>query len=253
MKFIDLFNQNISDAIDKSDEVYTSLIGDKEFTPIIPVVNSEDVNCGALCNELEYAKLQTWKLIDAMGIDSGEGGELEDIITAIVDLPRRGVVESDSIYRNRFRFLVTAQSNMRRITKWAIISALSHFIPNMSAVQFIEPFSINNLYFQIRVRGEGGDNYEGILFLDDAVDGYLDQSFLGGYGIGAIVTYLSEMVQRIKCAGVDFDVLFINQDRFTKTSTASIGTIRRTYLSSARIKHIRTITKSSNAEVVVAP
>ena len=56
MALIDTFNKAVSDAIDKNDNTYTSLIGSEDFTPEPVIDESSDFNCGALCNELEYLR-----------------------------------------------------------------------------------------------------------------------------------------------------------------------------------------------------
>ena len=55
MSMIQLFNRNISAKIDTNDVAYEAWIGADPFTPEMTIVDSEAFNCGAVCNELEFA------------------------------------------------------------------------------------------------------------------------------------------------------------------------------------------------------
>lgn len=247
MAIIDVFNTAVSSVINKSSEFYETFIGAVEFTPEVTIVLSEDVNCGALCNELEFARLVSDYYVRSISLDGAEGSELEEFIEGFVDLPRRGEVESDINYRLRFRFLVTEKTNYRRTTRWAILDALSYFVPTVQT-QVIEFFGSSNLYFQVRF--EGVLSTEDVIFLNDVEQSYLDQNFVGGAGVGEVTTYIGELLSRIKAAGVDFDVFFVNQVRFTKTSDAFVGTVQMYKISDARVKASLSFNKASDAQIV---
>jgi hypothetical protein len=248
MSMISLFNSTVSPAINKGDAVYKALIGDEEFVPETVIVDSADYNCGALCNELELAREVCTVEAKSLNIDIASGEELDEVVTAFLDLPRRGNVESDTTYRNRFKFLVTQNTNPSRCTRWAIIDAIRHFISDARSIQIVERFDSSNLYFQVRI--EGTDNTEGLLFIDSTVQGYLDNNFIGGVGVGAVITYLGFMLNRIKAAGVDFDILFISQTGIEKTGYAVIGTVQVYKTADARVKVHMQALKTADAVIV---
>src|SRR3989304_7656369 len=177
MNVIDLFNTAVSAKINKHDLLYETWFGKIDFTPEVIIIDSEDFNCGAICNEFEYARLVSQYFIDSFDIDKAEGGELTDLILRFIDLPRRGSFESDESYRSRFKFIVVQNSNEARTTKWAILDALKYYIPNVSEnVQIVENFDSSNLYFQIRIEGEIIS--EGILFLNSETQGFTNYNFV---------------------------------------------------------------------------
>jgi len=222
MSIIDRINKNISDVINKDNAEYKALFGSTPFTPEPTIIKSEDINCGALCNELEFVKLFSDYIVDSFGLNTAEDDELDALINGLIDLQRLWSGETNQSYRDRFSFLVVDQVNTRRITKWSILDAIKHVVTNAEErVQIIEPFDSKNLYFEVRI--EGQSTLGGILFLDTPnFSSYLDIDFIGGLGTGAAITYLEYLIQRIKPAGVDFDIIIIEQDRFIKMSDAKI-------------------------------
>jgi len=248
-RMIDIFNMNISKAVNTASDFYKSWIGDPDFTPESTIIESEDYNCGALCNELEFARLQGKNITESLTIDSAAGDELDIFVNTFIDLPRRGsTFESDANYRARFKFLVTDNTNYRRMTRWSIFDAISYFVTDISKVQVIEFFDTSNLYFQVRF--EGTVTFVQTLFMNNYNDnGYLDSNYLGGIGVGYIQTFITNLIQRIKAAGVDFDILFVQQSSFTKTSNAVIGSVRNTKRSDAWVLHKNIIAKTSDATI----
>ena len=250
MTMIELFNSNISDAINKTDDLYKSWFGDSDFEPETTIVESEDFNCGAICNELEYAKLVVDSYTKSLDVNQASGDELSLLINTFINLPRRGQYESDLTFRKRFNFLVTDKTHPRRITKWSILKALSYFIDNYEeTVQLIEPFDSNNLYFQIRI--EAPVDTAETLTLNSTLSGFLNQFYLGGPTLGAVDTFLLDLLNRIKAQGVDFDVVFVDQYTIEKTSSAIIGTIQMYKIVNAVIKAAIFITKTSDAYITV--
>lgn len=250
MSAISTFNNAISKAINTNSEDYRAIIGDRDFTPSPVILESSDFNCGALCNELEYLRSTASYYSKSFDLDVSENTNLDALITALIDLPRRNRGEADSVYRNRFRFLVNQKVNRRRTTRWSIADALREFIPNVDEViQIVELFDTDPTYFQLRI--EGVENTDQALFLNDPEDSYLNQGFLGGAGVGVVISYIGELVDRIRAAGVDYDLLFISQFRDTISGGAVIGTVQRYMISNATVMVIRNISKTSNATVSV--
>lgn len=248
MSFIEVFDKTMSRAVNRGGEFYQALIGVEDFVPDNPVVNSEDFNCGAVCNELEYARRVGDYYVQSLDVDVATAENLEAVINGFVNLARKNDAEADDIYRKRFKFLAVEKNNPRRTTKWAIMDAISYFLTDAATVQIIEPFSAQNLYFQVRI--EGAASYEDALFLNSLVSGFLGQDFYGSMGIGAVVSYLGELLDRIKAAGVDFDILFIVQSRTTKTSSAIIGSVQLYKTTLSRVRGEVAITKTADATIV---
>jgi len=220
---IETFNSTISKAINKYGPMYVVLFGEIDFTSTVPTLDSEDVNCGALCNELEFARLQTTEATESLTIDGAETDLLDILVETFVRLPRRGTFETDEEYRQRFKCLVKEQTNYRRHTRWAIIDALREFGIAADAIQLIEPFSSTSNYFELRLTStEAPTDYT--LFLDnDVTNGYMDQYYVGGVGVGYIETFLTEMLNRIKAAGVDYDVRMVQRGSIDATADAEVA------------------------------
>ena len=227
MTVIDEINQtSISNAINKGvgNSAYNDIIGKSPFTPNPVIVESSDFNCGALANEIEYARLVSDYYINAIDPNKASGKELDLVINTYINLPRRGESESDSLFLNRFLAIVAENSYPNRCTKWAIINALSYFIA-IGNVQVLEPFNATNLYFQVRLNGV--ISITDILTFDNLLTGFLDQYFIGGFAQGKLQTYIYDIVQRIKAAGVNFDIYTVTHGDLTINSTLKIGRIQK--------------------------
>lgn len=250
MSMIKTFNRAVSGAVNKHNEDYMAIFGNPDFVPEIEITSSSSYNCGALCNELEYLRRVSQYYVRSFDLDIATDRNLDDLVNAFIDLPRRNRGEPDRVFRNRFRTLVNQSLNRGRTTRWAILDALRYFIPEVdSTVQIVELFQINPTYFQVRI--EGVTSFDQALFLSHPDDGYLDINFVGGEGVGEVISYIGELIDRIKAAGVDYDLIFIKQFRFTKTGMAVIGTVQRYKTSNAVVSVTRSFTKTSNAEVTV--
>lgn len=245
---IEIFNSTVSDAVNKDNAIYTAWIGADPFTPEAQILESEDVNCGAVCNELEFGRTITQYFVKSLDIDQAEDDELETLIDTFIELPRRGVFEADSVYRDRYKFIVVEQGNPKRTTKWAILDALSHFIDDMSGVSIVEIFDSESLYFQVRIDGLVSTN--DIIFLNNLETAWVDLNYIGGPSLGAVITYVAELLDRIKAAGVDYDVLFVDQNTFDKASSAFLGTIQRYKSVDTIIMSVTDMFKYSNATIV---
>jgi hypothetical protein len=248
MSIIETFNKAVSDAVNKEGDMYIALIGAEDFTPEATIDESDDYNCGALCNELEYLRATSNYYVRSFDIDIAEDDNLDSLLNAFLDLPRRNDGEPDDVYRNRFRFIAIEKTNPRRTTRWAILDAISYFLPDATKVQIVEPFDSQNLYFQMRI--EGAVDYDSAIIINNVEQGYINQNFVGGEGIGETISYLGELIDRIRAAGVDFDLLFINQYSTTKSIDAIIGRIQIYKTIGATIRAPYSTTKSIDAIIV---
>jgi hypothetical protein len=247
MSMIKTFNRAVSQAVNRNDETYRVMFGSEDAIPEVTIEESSDFNSGALANELEFLRAVSDYYIQSFDLDVAQSDNLDELVNAFVNLPRRNRGEEDQIFRNRFRSIVVQQTYPRRTTRWAIIQAISHFIGDITTVQIIENFN-NNMYFEIRI--EGGVDFDTAMFLDDIEQGYVGQNYIGGEGIGAIITYLGTIIERIKASGVDFDIMFVRQDRFTKTSTTIIGSVQKYLDISAWVQLVSQSVKTIDAQVV---
>jgi hypothetical protein len=248
MSMIKTFNRAVSQAVNRNDETYRAMFGSEDAIPEVTIEESSDFNSGALANELEFLRAVSNYYIQSFDLDVAQSDNLDELVSAFVNLPRRNRGEEDQIFRNRFRSIVVQQTYPRRTNRWAIIQAISHFIDDLSTVQIIENFDNDNMYFEIRI--EGGVDFDTALFLDDIEQGYVEQNYIGGEGIGPIITYLGTIVERIKASGVDFDIVFIRQDRFTKTSATNIGSVQKYLDISAWVQLVSQSVKTIDAQVI---
>ena len=161
--------------------------------------------------------------VQSFDIDIAEDENLDDLIHAFINLPRRNQAESDATFRARFRAISVQQNNPRRTTRRAIRDAIRYLVSDAVNVAVVEKFSTRNLYFQVRVSisATGTADLEE-LFLNSDVQGFLDQFFVGGVGIGGVVAYIPETIRRVKAAGVEFDLVLISQGVVEKTSNAVV-------------------------------
>jgi len=245
MSFISRINTYIPNPVRKKSSVYQAIFGVDPFTPDVTILEPEDYNCGAITNELEFLSAYGKYFVDSTVLDTASGPELETLIASLLNLPRRGAVESDSVYRSRFKAILTELTNKARTTKWAIRDALSYFI-DISKIDVVEFFSAYNNYFQIRFNGSF--DFESILFLDE---GYLDQSYLGGVGVGSFITYVGEIINRIKAAGVAYEVFLVVKTQIAKNVDARVGRVQiyKTTLADIKVFGLQ-FTKTVNARIV---
>ena len=87
------------------------------------------------------------------------------MIQTLINLERIDDSEVDTLYRNRFRALVTQRTNPRRTTRWAIQDALSYFVPR-ETIRILEYFDRESLKFHIRLAPDVGDD---IILADSAI------------------------------------------------------------------------------------
>lgn len=231
-RFIDRLNSNIPKPVNKNSPAYQSIFGVTPFIPNVTILQPSDFNCGAVANALEFVNLFGQNYVSSMIPANASGADLQTVVMSFINLPRRGSAESDSVYQARFGSLVTQLTNPGRATKWAIRDALSYFIPKAS-ISIVEFFDAHNLYFQVRV--SGAVDYGHALVLDSLTQGFLDNFYVFGVGTGASITYLQDIVSRIKAAGVQFIILTVLTNSINLSSFAKIGTKQMMLLSGADI------------------
>jgi len=248
MSMIQTFNKAVSKAINQDGEFYEALIGDEQFIPESTIAESSDFNCGGLCNELEYLRKVSEYYTQSFDLDIAEDENLEALVTSFIDLPRRNRAEGDDIYRKRYRSIANAKTNNRRITKWAIIDAIREFGLDPNGIQIIEKFDSTALYFEVRI--EGAIDYTSSIFVNSLDSGFIGANFIGGSGVGYIITFLGDIIDRIKAAGVDFDILFIIQDRFTVPVDAFIGRVQMYINIDSHIKASSSVISTIDATII---
>jgi hypothetical protein len=247
MNVITEINQSaISSAINKGDNdlPYITVIGSADFVPNPTIVTSADFKCGALCNELEYARLVAGYYVGSMNPAQATGNELNSIINAFINLPRNGATETDSMYLDRFLAIVAQNSFPNRCTPGAILNALSYFI-NIGSIQIVEPFNTNNLYFEVRFSGTQA--ITSTLTFDNDFIGFLNNNYIGGVNSGVIITYIYNIIQRIKAAGVSFVVYTVSLNSITSTTYFKIGSRQFSVFSKCDFLNVRSITNTISA------
>jgi hypothetical protein len=248
MSIIQRINSNIPRPVKKTSPTYQTIFGSDPFTPEVTILEPADFNCGAIANELEFLNLFGNYFVDSTVIDTASGSELETLIWGVANIPRRGEVESDMVYRARFKAIMAEMTNPARTTKWSIRDALSYFV-SLASIDVVEFFDSYNMYFEVRI--DGAYDFEDILALDSLDTGFLDQNFLGGLGIGSPVTYLAEILNRIKAAGVDYVVRLVVKTQVTKNVNARVGKVQiyKTSLADIKVFGVQ-FTKTVDARIV---
>lgn len=199
MSVIERLNRDIHPVFDRTDEIYVAMFGSEDSEPLAVIDSSEDVNCGAICNELEFVKKSASYFSHAVLAHAAEGEERDRAINALVALPRRGQIEDDETFLSRFRSLLVAQGFPRRVTRGAIRHALSHLgTLTVGRVRLWEQFD-DNVQPQIEIRLDGAGTGDPVVLGQSYLGG---QFYMGGFGVGALVAYLSSIISRIRAAGV---------------------------------------------------
>ena len=137
--------------LNKITQEYEAIFGKENFTPISPIETSQDFQCGAMANELEYARGFCDYVIRTGIIDNLYGSYLEKVVDFFTGL-KRIPLESDESLRNRFKVLCIRQFNPSWITSWMIKDVFSYFfdqdiiylIENMISDEFITDGGFEN-------------------------------------------------------------------------------------------------------------
>ena len=219
MNAIDLINKAVSkSAINVKGDDYKAIMGDEDFVPESVIVQSSDYNCGAVSNELEFARTVANSLTVSLTIGDAENEDLTSLVQSFINLSRLSTTEPDTGYRARFKVLAVQESFPHRTTPGAIRSALSYII-DKDNISVIEYFDTQYYYFELRLIGSFVRKAGVSAFLDFD---FLDNTYLGGIGVGIPIPYINALVERVKAVGVDFDILVTDSNSFTKSSDAEI-------------------------------
>ena len=131
--------------LDKLTVEYEAIFGKEDFTPNPTIAQSSDFQCGAIANELEYAKGFIDYITRTNSIDNFYGEYLEKILYFFTGLTRVGD-ESDADLRNRFRALVIRQNNPSWITTWMIRDVFKYYF-SQDIIYVIENFTLDNFIY----------------------------------------------------------------------------------------------------------
>ena len=126
MSIIEEFNSRMPTILNKTTTDYLAWFGDVNFTPNDPIEQSSDYQCGAICNEFEYAQGFIDYLTRSSSIDDFYGEFLERIIYFFTGL-QRAYKETDENFRTRFKALCIRKNNPNWITTWMIKDVFSYF------------------------------------------------------------------------------------------------------------------------------
>lgn len=136
---IKIINDNLMPSgINKEDEDYKIIWGDKDFTPLPTIVNSPDYKCGAICNELEYLRAFIAQITSEVELDDLKDEYLEKIGYFMLRL-EKNFEETDDSFRNKIKALAQRNGNTSWMTKWCMIDVFSYFFP------IADLYCINNI------------------------------------------------------------------------------------------------------------
>lgn len=246
MNAIDLCNKSVNKkAVNIYGENYEAVVGQVEFTPELVIDESKDYNCGAFCNELEYARLVATSYTESISIDGAENGELDLLVDSFVKLERLILYENDDDYRNRFKALVVQNNIPAWTTRTAIMNALGYFLP-IENIFIWEPFDTHDYYFEVRLKGLEVFDAD-TAFVDQ---NYFDNCFIGGAGVGKAKIFADDILPRIRAAGIQHNVVIVDNSSETIFSDAFLLSTRIPILSDANILCISTDTILSDAVVI---
>ena len=245
---IDTLNSAISNAVDKEDETYEALFGKEEFDPKPVIRKSADYQCGSVANELEFMRRVSNYFVQSFDLEVAQGENLEKLINAFVNLPRRNKGESDAAYRDRFRAIAVARNNPRRTTAAALRDAMSYFLGPKSKSQIVEKTTDEGTSFQLRIKG--AQDTSSSAFLNDDQQSFMNQQFIGGGGIGGVISNVGEVLDIIRSVGIKTDTAFIEQGAVTKLLNARIGSVQIAKLCRTNVLGPVTIERTIDAIVV---
>jgi hypothetical protein len=155
---IDLLNKRMPKLLNVNEELYEALFGKVDFTPLIPIAKSEDYQCGAIANELEYLRSYIDFMSATNDVENAEGELLELMIAFMVDLIRIWD-ETDDDLRNRLYALIRRQSNVRWMTIWSMIDVFSYFF-SKDDIYPVENYVETNLLLNGGFEDGSGNNFD---------------------------------------------------------------------------------------------
>ena len=220
-----IYDQAFPTPVNRGGEVYTAVIGDVLSESNAVIESAEDFNCGALSNELEYARHMCDYIVGSIVVDVAIGFELDTVINQYVDLGRRSSIESDEAYRNRFKCLVVQGAHPKRQTIGSITEALRYILGDLVTFEIREPFDVQSQYFEVRVVGVPAV-IETLFAIESEDTGAIEQDAIAGTGVamvgGAAEIVLNQLLQRIKPAGVTAEVVIIVNEELSIQSNMEV-------------------------------
>ena len=174
---------------------------------------------GSIYNEIELARLYGRYYTEALGVIRAQGDQLTQASNRYLHL-QRGLVqdETDEDYINRFKSLAVGKLNPRRVTRWAILDALSYFVEPVR-IEIVERFDIENnkfrvkfITFQSELQTVSSDT---VAIADQS---YIDNSYLIGVSPSTgreINPNINDILQRVKASGVLVDSFDVDRLRLT--------------------------------------
>jgi hypothetical protein len=126
-RIIDQLNAKMPSFVNTDNAEYLAIWGKTEYSESPTIVESEDYNCGAIANELEFLRSYLDYLTRAESVEDFAGDVLDEVIFYFLGLTRFFLEEDESV-RNRFNSLILRQGNTSWITKWCIADVFSYFL-----------------------------------------------------------------------------------------------------------------------------
>jgi hypothetical protein len=126
MSVIEDLNWVMPTSLDKTTDEYIAIFGNEAFTPISPIEESSDFQCGGVANELEYVKGFIDYITRTNDLDDFQGTYLEKIIYWFTGLTR-WFQETDASFIHRFKALVERGGNLSWITTWMLRDVFEYF------------------------------------------------------------------------------------------------------------------------------
>jgi hypothetical protein len=105
---------------------YQAIYGKFPFTPLAVITRSADYQCGAVANELEYARAWAKWFTETIDIEAMEGLALDKLAMLFLYL-KRLPDESDANFRNRIKSLTQRMANKSWATPWAILDVFRYY------------------------------------------------------------------------------------------------------------------------------
>lgn len=127
MSVIAELNDFMMTMLDKTTDEYEAIFGKEDFTPLSPIDESSDYQCGAIANELEYVKAFVDYITRTADFDGFQGTYLEKLVYYFTGL-KRWYLETDEELINRFKALIIRSNNPSWITVWMIRDVMSYFV-----------------------------------------------------------------------------------------------------------------------------
>lgn len=186
MSVISEINSYMPNALDKTTPEYEAIFGKTDFTPLSPIDESSDYQCGGIANEMEYLAGFLEYITRTSVIDNFYGEYLERVLYFFTGMVRE-IGETDDQLRIKFKALCIRNLNPSWITKWMIIDVFSYFF-DPDIIYLIENYVVDNLIT------DGG--FE----LDPSTNWSKSES-----GASTVSYVTAEMFEGLQCAEISVD------------------------------------------------